>query len=183
MTAPPMTPRTAAATNDTRTIRSTGTPISLAAVMFSDVARSPRPQRLRASSQDSAATDASIAPTTQNPWVGMNSFPTVTGCDPENWLNANGLVPQMRYAAPSNAVSMPPIIISRLACEMRVTARRMTTHSMIPTPATTTQSDARNATTTGWWALFMKVYIASAPRATNAPWARFSAPLTLNTSE
>ncbi len=29
----------------------------------------------------------------------------------------------------------------------------------------------------------MNVYIVSAPRATNAPWARFSAPLTLNTSE
>ena len=35
------------------------------------------------------ATDASIAPITQNPWVGMNSCPAFTGCDPENWLNAN----------------------------------------------------------------------------------------------
>ena len=139
MTAPPMTPRTAAATNDSRTIRSTGTPISRAAVMFSDVARSPRPQRLRESSQTSPATDASIAPTAQNPCVGMNSCPTVTGCDPENWLKANGLAPQMRYAAPSNAVSSPPIIISRLPCGMRVTAPRMTTHSMIPTAAPTTQ--------------------------------------------
>jgi hypothetical protein len=89
----------------------------------------------------------------------------------------------MRYAAPSNAVSSPPIIINRLACEMRVTAGRMTTHSMIPTAAPTTHSDARNAGTTGRWALFMNEYIASAPRATNAPCARFSAPLTLNTSE
>ena len=104
--------------------------------MFSDVARSPRPQRLRASSHDSATTAASIAPTTQKPWVGMDSLPTLTGLDPENWSNENGLLPQMRNAAPSNAVSRPPIIISRLACEMRVTAGRMTTHSMMPTAAT-----------------------------------------------
>jgi len=29
-------------------------------------------------------TAASIAPTTQNPWVGMDSLPTVTGLEPEN---------------------------------------------------------------------------------------------------
>ena len=84
MTAPAMTPRAAAATNDSRIIRSTGTPISRAAVMFSEVARSPRPHRLRDSSQESAMTAASIAPTTQNPWVGMDSLPTVTGLEPEN---------------------------------------------------------------------------------------------------
>jgi len=98
-------------------------------------------------------------------------------------LAENGLLPQMRNAAPSNAVSRPPIIISRLACEMRVTAGRMTIHSMIAMAAITTTSDARNASGRLRWALWENVYMVSAPRATNAPCARFSAPLTLKTSE
>ena len=164
-------------------MRSTGTPINRAAVMFSDVARSPRPHLVRDISHDSTATDTSMAPTTQNAWVGMESLPAVTGWDPENWLNENGLLPHTRNARPSKAVSRPPIIISRLACETRVTAGRMTTHSMIPTAAATTARDARKASGRLRWALFMNVYITSAPIATKAPWARFRAPLTLNTSE
>ena len=89
----------------------------------------------------------------------------------------------MRKAAPSNAVSSPPIIISRLACEIRVTAGRITTHSMMPMATATTASAARKATMTGRCALCSNEYTVSAPSATNAPWARFRAPLTLNTSE
>ena len=183
MTAPPITPSPAAATKDSRIIRSTGTPISRAAVMFSDVARRPRPSRVRMRTRLSAATAASIAPITQKPWVGMDSPPTVTGLVPENWLTEIGVLPQIRKAAPWNAVSRPPIIMSRLECEIRVTAGRITVHSMMPTAAQTTAREATKATGTGRPALCVNEYITSAPNATNAPWARLSAPLTLNTSE
>jgi hypothetical protein len=62
-------------------------------VMFSEVARSPRPSRVRMSTQLSRARAASMAPTTQKAWVGTDRPPTVIGLDPENWFSEMGLLP------------------------------------------------------------------------------------------